>query len=62
MEKGLFVNNRELVKIFDFITIATEVIQLDAEEKAFMSKLHNYLEQNDCSSDSIYCKYYRESE
>jgi len=59
MDKGLLLNNREIVKIFDFIVIAEEVIQLGEEEKELMSKLYNYLEKNGCESDSIYFKYYK---
>jgi hypothetical protein len=59
MDKGLLLNSREIVKIFDFIAIAEEVIQLGKEEKELMSKLYNHLEENNCSSDSIYFKYYK---
>jgi hypothetical protein len=39
--------------------MSEDLIELDKKEKELMSKLHTYLKQNNCESDSIYFKYYK---
>ena len=54
MEKGLFFNNKELVRLFDFAALAEYDINFEEDEIKLVLKIKEHLKKYDLLSECMY--------
>jgi hypothetical protein len=57
MEKGLFLNNKELVRLFDFAALAEDSINFNEDQAKLALKIKKHLKQYDLLSECVYLDY-----